>query len=233
MGCLSTPAQLAGCMLSDMTDGAAYLQQLVRRRVDAEGLHPLARRTGLPIGQIRSIYQGRAPLLTTVSRVCAALGYELTIRPVSELREAASAPLRSASDLSPGTRETDPASPPPPPGVAPEPVPDRHIAEVLAVLADTYDDLDESGRALLLAHFWATHPALRESGGSRGSSGRRRAPPGAARGGHPQVERIRIHRPQRDRSGGGQAAVGARDGVGSRPPEDADALRVMRSVATI
>ena len=54
--------------------------------------------------------------------------------------------------------------PPPESGTAPalEPVPDRRIAEALAVLADEYEALNPRGRESLLMRFWAAYPDLRE-----------------------------------------------------------------------
>ena len=145
-------------MLSYMTNAALHLRQLVQRRVEAEGLHPLARRTGLGIGQIRSICKGRAPLLTTVSQVCAALGYELRICRREAVSAAASKPSRSTSRI----REVDPGAPAPPSGTALETVSDRRLAEILAAVADEWEALNEAGRVSLETRIWTLHPDLRE-----------------------------------------------------------------------
>lgn len=73
--------RLAELLAAIAAEHATHLREIVQHRVEAEGLHPLARRTGLGIGQIRSICAGRAPLLSTVCQVCAALGLELSIGP--------------------------------------------------------------------------------------------------------------------------------------------------------
>lgn len=145
-----------------MTDAADQLRRIIRRCVDSEGLGPLARRTGLGIGQIRSIYTGRAPLLTTVTQACDALGYELVIRPRSAVSDTSPAPFPSVSR--PPESDASKKSPPSEPALAPgaEPVPDRAIAEILAALADEYESLNGHGRESLRMRFWATHPDLRE-----------------------------------------------------------------------
>ncbi len=68
-------------ILSDMTAPTDHLRRTIQRYVEAEGLHPLAARTGLGIGQIRSICAGRAPLSTTLQRACDALGLEFYVGP--------------------------------------------------------------------------------------------------------------------------------------------------------
>lgn len=135
-----------------MTDAAARLREIVRGRVEAEGLHPLAARTGLSVGQIRSICAGRAPLISTVSQACAALDLELVIRP-----------------RAPGAGEAPAAVPAPPsprpggaPGAALEAVSDRRLAELIAAVADEYEALDPVGQASMLTRIWGLHPELRE-----------------------------------------------------------------------
>ncbi len=49
--------------------------------VEAEGLRPLASRTGIPVGQIRSLIDGRAVRVTTLERMTTVLGVRLTIGP--------------------------------------------------------------------------------------------------------------------------------------------------------
>ena len=146
-------------MLSDMTDGATHLREIVQRHVEVEGLHPLARRTGLGIGQIRSICAGRAPLLSTVYRVCEALDLDLTIRP----RGAAASADQNPAKTPDFRRVSDEvAAPGATADVAFEVVPDRHIAELLAAIADEYEALNGDGRASLLTRIWGLHPELRE-----------------------------------------------------------------------
>ena len=61
--------------------GLDHLRSAVRRHVEREGLRPFSGRTGIPVGQLRSLLQGRAALSTTLERVSAALGLEFYIGP--------------------------------------------------------------------------------------------------------------------------------------------------------
>ena len=61
--------------------GLDHLRSAVRQHVEREGLRPLSVRTGVPVGQLRSILQGRAALSTTLERVSSALGLEFYIGP--------------------------------------------------------------------------------------------------------------------------------------------------------
>ena len=61
--------------------GLDHLRSAVRHHVEREGLRPLSVRTGVPVGQLRSILQGRAALSTTLERVSSALGLEFYIGP--------------------------------------------------------------------------------------------------------------------------------------------------------
>ncbi|MYN65254.1 MAG: hypothetical protein F4X11_09540 [Acidobacteria bacterium] len=63
------------------SDGIDYLRQAVRQRVAAEGLRPFSFRTGIPVGQLRSIMQGRAARSTTLELMASALDLELYIGP--------------------------------------------------------------------------------------------------------------------------------------------------------
>lgn len=165
-------------MLSDMTDSATYLREIVQDLVEAEGLHPLARRTGLGIGQIRSICAGRTPLLSTVYQVCAALGYELEIRPrepAPAAPYASSNPAKSARfrRVTPEPEAPDFAASTPGPGPGPAPgetferVADRHVAEILAAFADEYDAANGRTREALRIRFWHAYPDLRERAAAR------------------------------------------------------------------
>ena len=58
-----------------------HLRFAVRQHVEREGLRPLSVRTGVPIGQLRSILQGRVALSTTLERVSSALDLEFYIGP--------------------------------------------------------------------------------------------------------------------------------------------------------
>ena len=61
--------------------GLDHLRSAVRQHVEREGLRPLSVRTGVPVGQLRSILQGRAALSTTLERVSSALSLEFYIGP--------------------------------------------------------------------------------------------------------------------------------------------------------
>ena len=68
-------------MLYVTRSGLAHLRSAVRLHVEREGLRPLSVRTGIPVGQLRSLMQGRAALSTTLERVSSALGLEFYIVP--------------------------------------------------------------------------------------------------------------------------------------------------------
>lgn len=53
----------------------------MRQRVEAEGLRPFSLRTGIPLGQLRSVLEGRAARSTTLELIASALGLELYIGP--------------------------------------------------------------------------------------------------------------------------------------------------------
>ena len=59
-------------------DDLRCLRKRLRQLINEEGLHPTSNRTGIPVGQIRSLLSGRAALTTTVSSVCASLGLDFT-----------------------------------------------------------------------------------------------------------------------------------------------------------
>ena len=61
--------------------GLDHLRSAVRLHVEREGLRPLSVRTGIPVGQLRSLMQGRAALSTTLERVSSALGLEFYVGP--------------------------------------------------------------------------------------------------------------------------------------------------------
>ena len=68
--------------MTDVTlDGIDRLRNAFRELVDAEGLRPLAARTGIPVGQIRSLLDGRAVRVTTLQSMTEVLGVGLTIGP--------------------------------------------------------------------------------------------------------------------------------------------------------
>ena len=63
------------------SSGVDYLRRIVRQRVETEGLRPFSLRTGIPIGQLRSLAQGRAARSTTLELISSVLGLELYIGP--------------------------------------------------------------------------------------------------------------------------------------------------------
>jgi len=64
--------------------------------VQAEGLRPLAARTGIPVGQIRSLLDGRAVRVTTIQSMTEVLGVRLMIGPGTG--DLASAPAYPEND---------------------------------------------------------------------------------------------------------------------------------------
>ena len=60
--------------------GVPFLRRTIERMVAAEGLRPLAARTGIPLGQIRSLLAGRAVRITTLEQITSALGLRLQVR---------------------------------------------------------------------------------------------------------------------------------------------------------
>ena len=64
--------------------GIGALVQLVRQQIDTEGLRPVAKRTGIPIGQLRSFVQGRASQLTTLKSIASAMGMQVFVARVEQ-----------------------------------------------------------------------------------------------------------------------------------------------------
>ena len=64
--------------------GIGALVQLVRQQIDAEGLRPVAKRTGIPIGQLRSFVQGRASRHTTLQSIASAMGMHVFVTRVEQ-----------------------------------------------------------------------------------------------------------------------------------------------------
>ena len=61
--------------------GVEYLRQAVQQRIEAEGLRPFSLRTGIPVGQLRSVIQGRAARSTTIELIASVLELEFYIGP--------------------------------------------------------------------------------------------------------------------------------------------------------
>ena len=64
--------------------GIDALVQLVRQQIDTEGLRPVAKRTGIPVGQLRSFVQGRASQHTTLQSIASAMGLQVVIGQVKQ-----------------------------------------------------------------------------------------------------------------------------------------------------
>ena len=60
------------------------LVDAVRQRIQTEGLRPFALRTGIPLGQLRSVVQGRASRYTTLESIAAVMGMRLFIGPAED-----------------------------------------------------------------------------------------------------------------------------------------------------
>ena len=103
-----------------MTQGAAvaYLREIMRDRVESEGLRTFAAGRSLPLGQVRGLLGGQSVLSTTIEAACEALDLELYIGPPRDAGAAApedeapeqpeqhpDAPPTWAADLRAGLRE--------------------------------------------------------------------------------------------------------------------------------
>lgn len=111
--------------------------------------YAFARRIGISRGYLAAMEQGKPPSFNTVMKL-------LESGQVGD----ANWLLTGDGPMHPGPAA--PAAPESGPGAALEPVPDRRIAEALAVLADEYEALNPRGRESLLMRFWAAYPDLRE-----------------------------------------------------------------------
>ena len=61
--------------------GTDQLREYLSKRIEIEGLRPLAARLNVPVGNLRSICDGRATLSTTLDAICGPLGLEFYIGP--------------------------------------------------------------------------------------------------------------------------------------------------------
>ena len=59
----------------------SFSVEVVRQRIETEGLRPFSMRTGIPLGQLRSVVQGRASRYTTLQSIASAMGMRLFIAP--------------------------------------------------------------------------------------------------------------------------------------------------------
>ena len=62
--------------------GVDAFVEVVRQRIETEGLRPFSMRTGIPLGQLRSVVQGRAARYTTLESIASVMGMRLFIAPV-------------------------------------------------------------------------------------------------------------------------------------------------------
>ena len=71
-------------VLSVTLQNVDSLVEAVRQRIQTEGLRPFALRTGIPLGQLRSVVQGRASRYTTLESIAAVMGMRLFIGPAED-----------------------------------------------------------------------------------------------------------------------------------------------------
>ena len=64
--------------------GVAYLRHAIQKKKETEGLRKFARRTGIPVWQLRSVLDGRALLSTTLESIASVLKLEFYIGPARE-----------------------------------------------------------------------------------------------------------------------------------------------------
>ena len=84
------------------SDGIGLLRTRVNRLIREEGLRPLSARTGIPIGQLRSVSSGRAVRSANLEAICAELGFEFYVGPPRSRPPApGSRASEGALDLSP------------------------------------------------------------------------------------------------------------------------------------
>ena len=72
----------SGCGELMTLHGVDAFVQVVRQRIETEGLRPFAMRTGIPLGQLRSFVEGRAARYTSVQSIASVMGMRLFIAPV-------------------------------------------------------------------------------------------------------------------------------------------------------
>ncbi|MDE0177345.1 MAG: S24/S26 family peptidase [Gammaproteobacteria bacterium] len=89
--------------------GLDHLRSTVKTHVQREGLRPLSARTGIPVGQLRSLLDGRAALSTTIECASTAFGLEFYVGPPR-----GSDPGGAAADRAAGTPVEAPAAATPP-----------------------------------------------------------------------------------------------------------------------
>ena len=73
----------------------------VRQRIKTEGLRPFANRTGLPLGQLRSVAEGRAARYPTLMAMASAVGMRLLVGPAVEEGQEVSPPAPAPEPAGP------------------------------------------------------------------------------------------------------------------------------------
>ena len=101
-------------------DGIDALVGELRRQIRQEGLRPLAKRTGIPIGQLRSVANGRAARYTTLQSIASVIGMRVFIGSA----EPNAPEVRDATEPSRRPATTTDA------GAADEPLADRVLRQV-------------------------------------------------------------------------------------------------------
>ena len=147
-------------IVSSMTRGGLdHLRSTIETHVQREGLRPLSARTGIPVGQLRSLMDGRAALSTTIERASTALGLEFYVGPPHESDSAGPAGRAVGTPDSPGDREPSRSSEAPEAATPAWVVKLRHdLREDLATLLREFSGAE--GRALLAIGSEARPPAL-------------------------------------------------------------------------
>lgn len=76
-------------------DPLRTLRKAVEKQVEAEGLRPFSLRSGLPLGQVRSILQGHAPNSATIESVSEFFDFEFYIGPKKDRKGVGQEPSRT------------------------------------------------------------------------------------------------------------------------------------------
>ena len=111
--------------------GLDGLRKAVRDVVDAHGLTGASRLLDVPIGQIRSVLSMRSVTASTIQRTADALSLEFYVGPRRRAPKSVNGPPHSQKTA------------------AAEPVRDRDLAELLALLADDWEAADERRRGAI------------------------------------------------------------------------------------
>ena len=123
------------------------LRDAIDRRVAEQGLRPLAAAIGIPVGRLRSLLDQRDISASTIDALVNALGWEFYV-----------GPPRSQPPESPANTGTSVARG--------DPVRDRDLAELIALLADDWEAADERRRGAIL---YVMREQLRLRGGAPAS----------------------------------------------------------------